>query len=339
MRFKAFHGLWVIFFMALLACQTEAGESEELTIRGSAQGTTYTVKYIGEKYPELPHRLDSLLAGIDRSLSTYDTTSLITALNAGDTVEYDKKLWQMITQSKKLLELTNGAFDPSIGPLIRAWGWDLSEAEAMDSARVDSLLKLQGFKHLEFNAKYSYWKQAGSSLNFNAIAQGYSVDLMAELLDGYDLMNYYVELGGELKVKGNNADGEAWRIGIDRPIAGNSERKLIAILSLKDAALATSGNYRKYYEIDGKKYSHTIDPKTGFPVQHNLLSATVVSDDCYRADALATAFMVMGTEKAIEFLNETDDLAYLIYSKDDGDYGFYLSQKLEKDLEEVMNED
>jgi thiamine biosynthesis lipoprotein len=324
----------------LIACQSKEEEKhvEELIIQGQAQGTSYTVKYIGEKYPELPYRLDSLLESIDHSLSTYDTTSIITVLNAGDTVAYDQKLWQMIEYSQMLTEETNGAFDPTIGPLIRAWGWDLTKAESMDSAKVDSLLNLKGFNKLEFNPKFSFWNQSGSVLNFNAIAQGYSVDLMAELLEEYGIERYYVELGGELKVKGLNADSTAWRIGIDRPQEGNSERALIAIIELKDAAMATSGNYRKYYEVDGNRYSHTIDPATGYPVQHKLLSATVISEDCYRADALATAFMVMGKENAISLLERSTDLAYLIYTTDSGEYGFYISPELETELEEIKQD-
>jgi len=308
-------------------------------IQGQAQGTTFTIKYFGQKQESLPGSLDSLLQRIDRSLSTYDTTSLITALNQGDTISHDQKLWEMISYSRNLSEASGGAFDPTIGPLIQAWGWDLSKAESMDSAKVDSLLQFRGFEHLEFNPDKTYWQISGARLNFNAIAQGYSVDLMCDLLEGRGIDRYYVELGGELKVKGKNADGEAWRIGIDRPVDDNQARELIAIIKLEDAAMATSGNYRKFYEVDGKRYSHTIDPQNGYPVQHNLLSATVISDDCYRADALATAFMVMGTEKAIEFLKQKDDLAYLIYSKNDGTYGFFISPKLKSSIEEFSTID
>ncbi|MAY84035.1 MAG: thiamine biosynthesis protein ApbE [Flavobacteriales bacterium] len=321
-----------------IACQPkiEKKQIEELIIQGQAQGTTYTVKYLGEKYAELPSRLDSLLKSIDHSLSTYDTSSIITALNAGDTVAYDDKLWMMTAYSKWLTKETSGAFDPTIGPLIRAWGWDLSEAESMDSSKVDSLLALKGYDKLELGDSIGYWKQKASVLNFNAIAQGYSIDLMCMLLEEYyGIQNYYVELGGELKVKGRNAKGEFWRIGIDRPIDENQGRELIAIIDLEDAAMATSGNYRKFYEIDGKKYSHTIDPESGYPVQHSLLSATVISKDCYRADALATAFMVMGVDKAKEFLKKSDDLAYLIYAEEDGSYGFFVSQALQAKVEEI----
>jgi len=322
-----------LFAILLFSCRADKSSAqEELIIQGQAQGTTYTVKYLGERIEELPARLDSLLEQIDHSLSTYDTSSLITDLNRGDTVLYEQKLWEMIELSHTLSEETSGAFDPTIGPLIRAWGWDLSDAEPMDSVKVDSLLQLKGFKQLAINPKFSHWKVTGPYLNFNAIAQGYAVDLMAELLEAHQIQRYYVELGGELKVKGKSASDQAWKIGIDRPLFKEEKRELIAIVELMDAAMATSGNYRKYYEIDGKKYSHTIDPMNGYPVQHNLLSATVISEHCYRADALATAFMVMGRIAAEEFLAGTSDLAYLIYAKEDGSYGDYISPGLQKKL-------
>ena len=184
----------LIALSILFACQpkVEKRQVEELIIQGQAQGTTYTVKYIGEKYAELPSRLDSLLKSIDHSLSTYDTSSIITALNAGDTVAYDDKLWMMTAYSKWLTKETSGAFDPTIGPLIRAWGWDLSEAESMDSSKVDSLLALKGYDKLELDDSIGYWKEKASVLNFNAIAQGYSIDLMCMLLEEYyGIQNYY----------------------------------------------------------------------------------------------------------------------------------------------------
>ena len=186
--------------------------------------------------------------------------------------------------------------------------------------KVDSLLQLKGFDLMELEENQMYWSQDIGHLNFNAIAQGYSVDLMCALLETKGILEYYVELGGELKVKGKNAQDQNWRIGIDRPKDENLERELIAILSLSNQSMATSGNYRKYYEKEGKKYSHTINPANGYPVSHSLLSATVVSEDCYRADALATAFMVMGIEKSIDFLRKNpSDQAVLIYEDEKGE--------------------
>ena len=283
-----------------------------------------------------PKKLDSLLASIDASLSTYDTTSLISSFNRGDTILADRLFQEMLSFSQAINIETNGAFDPTIGPLIKAWGWDFSKAEEMDSLKVDSLLQIKGFDKISITNETAYLKDPRAKLNFNAIAQGYSVDLMADLIESKGINNYYIELGGELKVKGLKLDSSLWRIGIDRPEENNTERDLVAVINLENKALATSGNYRKFYEKDGMKYSHTIDPSSGYPVSHSLLSATVISNDCYRADALATAFMVMGYERSVEFLRSSKtDLGFLIFAKEDGEYGYFISSELETALEKI----
>jgi len=326
----------------LLACQpkAESVSDSELVIKGAAQGTSYTVKYLGKKINNLPLRFDSLLKAIDESVSTYDTTSLITAFNKGDTILADQVFLKMVGYSKIINGQTQGAFDPTIGPLIKSWGWDFSKAESMDSTKVDSLLQLKGFDKITVENDRAFLVNPASSLNFNAIAQGYSVDLMAALLEELKIENYYIELGGELRVKGKNAKNKLWRIGIDRPEEGNEARDLIAVINLQDKSMATSGNYRKFYEKDGKRYSHTINPESGYPVQHKLLSATVVSDDCYRADALATAFMVMGLEKAKAFLRQhPEDAAFFVFAEEDGSYGFYSSPQLDEMIEKIEVKD
>lgn len=329
--------------LTLVACVSnpEVAQKEYLQIQGSAQGTTYTVIYAGEKYPSLPSRIDSLLKVVDQSLSTYVSDSKISQLNQGDTISYDPMLWNMIEQSIMINRFTKGAFDPTIGPLIKAWGWDYSEADEMDSLKVEKLLQHCGFDLLDFNDERVFFKDSLARLNFNAIAQGYSVDLMADLLDSYQLEDYYVELGGELKIKGKNAKGEDWRIGIDKPKEAteeNSERELSAIIELSDVAMATSGNYRKFYLKDGKKYTHTLDPKSGFPIEQNLLSATVVCKNAAMADALATSFMVMGVEAAKEYAARKEGVSiFLIYSDGGDNDKIYLSPELKEkfiDLEE-----
>lgn len=332
--FKIFSTLLIF----AVACQPAENNKRinELIIQGSAQGTTYTVKYLGNKLEALPSELDSLLLAIDQSLSTYDTTSLITSFNNGDTIVPDRLFTDMILFSKELNAETNGAFDPTIGPLIRSWGFGFSNAEKMDSLKVDSLLALKGFDKVYLSENELYLLNKKAKLNFNAIAQGYSVDLMARLLEDHHIYNYYVELGGEIKVKGKNSNNELWRIGIDKPEEGNETRELAAIIQLENRSMATSGNYRRFYEKEGVKYSHTLDPQNGYPVQHSLLSATVISRDCYRADALATAFMVMGLDESVSFLEKhPEDWALLIYSEEDGKYGFYNSPELDQLIERV----
>ena len=196
-----------------------------------------------------------------------------------------------------------------------------------------SLLESSGFDKFIVDGKQMYRTNDAARINFNAVAQGYSVDVMAKILDQMKVENYYIELGGELKVKGKNKFGDCWIIGIDRPDGKNLKRNLAQRISLENSAMATSGNYRKFYEIDGKRYSHTLNPITGFPAENGLLSTTVIADDCGTADALATAFMVMGKEKSVNYLGQHPNVkAYLIFSSKGGEYETYVTPNLEQYL-------
>ena len=324
----------------LSSCQTAPKEAleeaeKEYVVRGEAQGTTYTIKYLGDSVVGIKQLVDALLIDFDQSLSTYIPNSLISSFNQSDSIVIDKNFKQVFLLSKKINNTTKGAFDPSIGPLIKAWGFDYSAPQEMDSAKVDSLLSICGFGLFRLTDTLLIKTKKGATLNFNANAQGYSVDLMALELDKKGIENYYVELGGELKVKGKNKYGEKWVIGIDRPQGENLERKLGATISLENRAMATSGNYRKYYEVNGKRYSHTLNPKTGFPAENSLLSATVIAADCGTADAYATAFMVMGKEEAILFLESHPELsAYLISASEGDEFETYYTPDLKDLIEE-----
>lgn len=306
----------------------------EIEVGGEAQGTTYTVKYIGEELPNLKAELDSLLDEVDQSMSTYIPESIISRLNLSDSFKVDSMFETVFKLSKTIHQETDGAFDPSLGPLFKAWGFDYSEPSAMDSAMVDSLMQFCGMNQFQLSDQTIIKNHPSASLNFNAIAQGYAVDLMASQIERYGIENYYVELGGELKVKGKNGKNSFWRIGIDKPDSENMERELRHIVELENKAMATSGNYRNYYEVDGKKYSHTIDPKTGFPVRRNVLSATVIAPSCAYADALATALMVKELEASISFLeNQSKVSAIIIYSDASGNMKSYVSEELKRRVE------
>ena len=306
----------VLIYILVTACQIQ--ERQNIVV-GEAQGTSYTIKYIGDIKPEIKKEIDSLLLEIDLSMSTYRKDSKIAHLNAGENILLDEMFKRVFIRASEIESETIGVFNPAIGPLISAWGFGFSEAIRMDSSRVDSLLDLCGFNHFKLTGDSLFNNRSGASLNFNAIAQGFAVDLMAELLNTKNIKNYYVELGGELKVRGLNKDHIAWRIGIDKAQDDNVDRSLSHVISLTNTSLATSGNYRKYYEIEGKRYAHTIDPRTGFPVEHNLLSASVVAESCMDADAYATSFMVMGLEKSLEFMKMNEDIsAVLTYQNEQG---------------------
>lgn len=328
---------WITFLVFLAACQPQQNtERKQVAFGGEAQGTTYTVKYIGEEVETLPQQMDSLLKAIDASMSTYLESSTIVRLNEGDSAMVDEMFVEVFELSQRMKEETDGAFDPTLAPVIEAWGFDFSQPQAMDSAKVDSLLAFCGFQQFELDGNTLRKKARGAKLNFNAVAQGYSVDLMADLLQAKNISDYYVELGGEVIAGGLNQDSVPWRIGIDKPQGQNLERELSAIVSLEDQAMVTSGNYRKFVEMDGEKYSHSIDPKSGFPVKHNLLSATIIVDEAGVADAIATACMVMGLEKCQAFLASHQEYgAILIYSNADGDLNTFISGNLAGKVEEL----
>jgi len=298
-------------------------------IRGATQGTTYSVILDDPQGVISKADLDSILHDFDMSLSTYIDNSVISKINNAeekvsfkDKQRYFERCYQI---SKKVYEKTNGAFDPTVFPLVKAWGFFKEDAPIPTKKELDSLLNFVGFGNSSHQAEFS--GETGSfvkfspsfRLDFNAIAQGYSVDVLAEYVERKGIQNYYLEIGGEIVVKGTNREDKKWRIGIDSPNQQEGTRVLDNVVNISDKAIATSGNYRKFYVKNGVKYAHTIDPKTGAPVQHTLLSASVIAETCAEADAYATAFMVMGVDKSMEFVQENPDLdldIYLLY--DDG---------------------
>lgn len=302
---------------------------------GEAQGTTYTVTLVDSDVSISRAELDSIFKEFDYSLSTYIPNSLISQLNEvadsvtlTDTFGYFGACYQL---SRHVYDVTDGAFDPSVFPLIKGYGFmDDIETPLSDSLRL-ALLNVVSFEKDKLHEIYfkddkvAYAKQSPEfKLDFNAIAQGLSVDVVADHLDKKGIKNYYIEVGGEIRVAGNNKDGIPWRIGIDVPREVASEvREIENILSVSNKAVATSGNYRKFYEKDGKKYAHTINPKTGLPVEHSLLSATVIANSCALADAYATAFMVVGADSALQLIEANPKLdieCYLLEA--DGKDGF-----------------
>lgn len=325
----------------------------ETVVQGEAQGTTWTVRYL-EDTVNLKPAFDSLLLRVDRDLSTWRNGSLINRINAHDRTDtvyafYDstKYFSVLFDVSKLIYDETMGFFDPTVGPLVELWGFGLSERDAVTAKAVDEVLGRIGFEPsnvdmIELEENYHYKEthirkgQPGVHLDFNAIAQGFSVDLMAELLEVREIHNYMVELGGEVRCKGVNADGNPWRIAIDKP-KSDGEREFQAVVKVTNRSVATSGSYRKFYEVDGMRYSHTINPKTGYPVQHSLLSATVMTSDCTSADAYATAFMVMGLNDTQAFLTENPDLGldvYLIYDAN-GTFKTWMTIGMKDTIEEL----
>ena len=332
-----FIGLTLVALLLLNACQPK--KSEYMRVSGFAQGTTYNITYENSTNVDYSADIDSILKAFDRSLSIYDSTSIITRINDNDpSVEADDWFVEVFKKSAEVNAVSGGAFDITVGPVVKAWGFSNGPIAKHDTAYIDSLLQFVGMEKVKMEGRKVIKKYPGVKLDVNALAQGYSVDVVCDFFKSKGIRNYLVEIGGEVRGKGTNAKNNFWHIGIDKPADGNMDpgQELQAIIEINNKALATSGNYRKFFVENGIKYSHTIDPKTGFPARNTLLSATVVCDDCITADAYATAFMVVGVEKSKEMLQKLSGLeVYFVYSNSNGDYEVYSTEGLKKMIIEI----
>jgi thiamine biosynthesis lipoprotein len=305
----------------LQSCEQQVVELKKIQFGGEAQGTYYAVTYYASDTLVKQHQVDSLLRDFDMSASIWVEESIISRINNNDPeVVPDDHFIDVFLQAKRVSEKTNGAFDITIGPLVNAWGFGFKNKIIVDQHVIDSLLPLVNFNAIGLADGKIVKNNPNIHIDYNAIAQGYSVDLAGGFLQQMGIDNYLVDIGGEVLARGNKPNGDLWIVGIEKPSEDmNSGRTLKATLKIKNKAIATSGNYRKYYEVDGIRYSHTIDPLSGYPVKHSLLSATVMADSASMADAYATAFMVMGLEKSKSFLDQNPDMeAYFIYSGKNG---------------------
>lgn len=321
---------------------------EGVVFHGETQGTTYTIILAEDKANFTQKEITDLLHAFDLSLSTYIDSSVISRFNRSekeleliDTTGFFKKCYEL---SKDIYHRSFGAFDPSVFPLVEGWGFMKDLKTPLSPLKVDSILHFVSFEEGKFHEtlfdgdKIKLTKKDRRfKLDFNAIAQGQSVDVLAHFIRSRGHKNFYVEIGGEMIVQGKNREGLRWKIGIDVPkeSANKEVRQLENVLSITDRAIATSGNYRKYYVKDGKKYAHTLDPRTGYPVQHSLLSATVISNNCATSDAYATVFMVIGLEETKKFLDKNKDLGlevYLLFDQN-GEIKRYFSPSVERYLD------
>lgn len=314
----------------------EAGTNKRVEIFGETMGTTYSIKYLQNEGENYKTAVDSLLELFNQSLSTYIPTSELSQFNEGTVFKFELPFfYPVLKRSHEIYQETHGAFDPTVGPLVNAWGFGPKNTEMPSKETIDSLMQFVKFDSLYFDSISVCKLMTGIQLDFSAIAKGYGVDVVVDFMKSKGVADMMVEIGGEMVCLGQNQEGKAWRIGIDRPSDREVGRPLQSVVTLENRALATSGNYRNYYEKDGKKFSHTINPKTGYPVEHSLLSASVFAHDCMTADAFATAFMVIGLEKAKEMLNVHKDLeAYLVYSDENGEIKTFISEGMKEFIEE-----
>lgn len=332
------HLLW---FIPLLAVILYLSGNQQKTApyqqdSGFIFGTMYTITY---QYKEdLKQEIEEELKRFDASLSPFNDASVISKVNRNEDVTVDTLFKNVFNRSMEISEETRGAFDITVAPLVNAWGFGFKKGEWPDSIRIDSLLEITGYKNISLAKDKVVKKDPRIMITCSAIAKGYATDVIAQLLQRKGIKNYMVDIGGELVLKGENPRKEKWRIGINKPIDDSLaiHQEMQLVLQLTDAGIATSGNYHNYHYKDGKKYAHIIDPRTGYPVQHSILSATVVAKDCMTADALATAFMVMGIDEAKAFaVNHPDIDVCFIYSDKQGDTQTYITENLKK---QVVNE-
>ena len=323
----------LIFLICLVSCSIDESSKKSVLVtnKGNTQGTYYYIKYLSVSGQSFQTDIDSILNEIDLSLSIYNNNSLISNINNGDSVNTDFLFNTVFDVSKEISEKTNGAFDPSISPLVDYWGFynytDVKEI-LVDSTEINNILKNIGFSKIKLKNNFVQLP-TNMSLDFNSIAQGYTVDLIGSYLRKVGVNDFLINVGGENLASGKNQEGDIWKIGIEKPTNKiNDDYKLI--LSLNNKAIATSGNYRKFHKINGKKYSHVIDPSTGYPAYNRLLSVSVIHDDCMIADAYATAFMVMGVKKTKDFIKKNKELqVFLIYSsKENEELETYISPSL-----------
>ncbi|NDP28568.1 MAG: FAD:protein FMN transferase, partial [Flavobacterium sp.] len=299
---------------------------DPIKMEGEAQGTTYHITYFDNQNRNFQPEIEKILKDFDRSVSTYIPNSIISRINSNEkNVVADKYFIACFNKAKEVWKNTDGAFDPTVYPLSNAYGFGPGKKQKIEKAKIDSMLQFVGFQLITLKGNKIVKKDPRVALDFNAFAQGYSVDVVSDFLNSKGITAYIVEIGGEVYAKGRKPNNSNWTIGIEKPLDNKeSGNPLKAIVKLENLAIATSGNYRRFIIEDGVKYVHHIDPKTGYPTKNNLLSASIFAKECISSDANATAVLVLGLEKAKVFLRKHLELqAYLIYSDEKGQYQVY----------------
>ncbi len=294
-------------------------------------GTTYSITYQYAK--DLQPEIEAEMKEVDSALSPFNKQSIITAINNNQKTSLNKKFTEGFNLAEKISRETDGAFDSTVAPLVNEWGFGFKKGVDPSKHAIDSLRQIVGYQKVALKDGKIVKQDPRINLDCSGVAKGYGSDCVANLLRSHGIENFMVEIGGEVVTSGINPDRVPWRIGVTKPVDDPTLQggELQTVLNVTDKAMATSGNYRNFYYKGGKKYAHTIDPKTGYPVQHNILSSTVVADNCATADAYATAFMVMGLEKAKAILDKHPELmVYFIYSDKDGKNSVWFSPSMKK---------
>lgn len=292
-----------------------------MVLEGLAQGSYYAITYYDDQARNFKQGVDSIFHAIDLSVNLWVDSSVICKVNRNEDVILDNIFIDNFNIAQKAAELSGGYFDPTISPLVEVWGFSAKESMELTSVMIDSLKSLVDYRNIRIEDGKVVKADPAMRLDFNAIAQGYTSDRIGAYLESKGVLNYLVDVGGEILARGGKPDGSPWVVGIEKPAANwDSDRVVQQRVEVRDQGIVTSGSYRKYVERDGKRYSHSIDPTTGYPVEHNLLSATVIAETSVWADALASICMVMGMERSLDIINSLEGVeAYYIFVNDKGE--------------------
>jgi thiamine biosynthesis lipoprotein len=317
--------VWVASSLMLLAVTFAscAKQPQKMVLQGLVQGSYYAITYYDEEGRNFQQEIDSIFHAVDMSVNLWVDSSVICKVNRNEDVALDQIFIENFEVAQRAAALSDGYFDPTISPLVSAWGFSAKNPQLppLTSHLIDSLKQLVDYRKVRIEDGKLIKENPAMKLDFNAIAQGYTTDLVGALLEAKGIKSYIVDVGGEIFARGTKPDGKPWVVGIEKPAADwDSERVVQERVELEDKGIVTSGSYRKYVERDGKRYSHCIDPMTGYPVDHQLLSATVIAETSVWADALASICMVMGMERSLELINSLDGVeAYYIFVNDLGE--------------------
>ena len=326
--------IWQLPFLALLIIGTVLIVHQQRNApyqkhSGFIFGTMYNVSY--QSSEDLQSEIEAELKKVDAEFSMFNEASTVSRLNRGEHPTLSADFIKVYKLAHRISEATQGAFDITVAPLVNAWGFGFKHETMPTRQQVDSLRQLIGYQHVKLQQQSLTMQKPGMMLDFSAIAKGFGVDVITRLMEQHDIHNFMIEIGGEVTTRGVNPQRVPWRIGVSKPTEDSLAvgNEYLAVLNVTDRSMATSGNYRNFYYKNGHKYAHTIDPRTGFPVQHSLLSATVLAPDCATADAYATSFMVLGLEEAQRILSENKQLmAYLVYTDRQGNLCIWHSREL-----------
>ncbi len=309
----------IIVFIITILFASCVRTQQKINYSGITQGSYFSIIYHDEGNRHFETEIDSIFREVDNAVSLWNENSIIRKVNRNEDVVVNQIFKDNFEWARKASEFSDGAFDATIGPLVSAWGFHYKKELEMSPAIVDSIRQLVGYQKVQIVDDRVVKENPNITLDFNAVAQGYTTDLIGKFLETKGVYNYLVDVGGEIYAKGTKPNGEMWTIGIEKPADNfDSERAVQIKLKLKDKGIVTSGNYRKYIEKGGVRYSHSIDPKTGYPVEHNLLSVTIIADNASWADCLATICMLVGKEKASKLLEGQGIEAYFIFVDEDG---------------------